>query len=564
MAPRKRARTPSSSSSTADAEAATVTLDGGAPNAPALVELWRAGQLTDTVVTAEGQDFACHKLVLAAGSEFFEGKYCGSGAAMVAERPQLPQTPAAAFAACLDFLYAGSCSVGEGELVAVLHAANFLGVPALERSAAGALAARLAPCNALAVWTVAERLATVPQLEEAAKETALAAFEELGESLAAEASVEQVEALVADERLEARGGEEAVFRAVARWAEAQRPEEGALLRLLRHVRFPLMARAFLEQTVYTWTQLDTKEGQMLLRDAMTPAALGTPCRPRVGFGPRALYVLGGYNGGRLDSVEIYDPKANAWSVGVPLPTVRKWAAVAVLGGKLYVLGGFAGDASSVDAFDPQTGVWAEVAPMSTGRNYPAAAALGDRLYAIGGWAGTRLSSVEAFDPQSGAWTAVASMPTARNGAGAAVLNGKIYVVGGESVDDNMLNTVEVYDPATNAWTAAAPMGMARDSFGVAVLGGKIYAAGGYDGDNYLDSVEVYDPLTNAWTAVAPMVTARYMFGLAVVQGKLYAVGGESDEDEFLNTAEAYDTQQNRWEAVAPIATARSSFASAAM
>ena len=62
MAPRKRARTASSSSAAAaeTAEAATVTLDGGDPNAPALVELWRAGRLTDTIVTVEGQDFACH------------------------------------------------------------------------------------------------------------------------------------------------------------------------------------------------------------------------------------------------------------------------------------------------------------------------------------------------------------------------------------------------------------------------------------------------------------------------------------------------------------------------
>ena len=89
----------------------------------------------------------------------------------------------------------------------------------------------------------------LPLLEEAAKRLALSKFEEVKESLAEEASWDQVHALVSSDQLAARS-EEAVFEAVVRFAEAQRPEEERLLALMRHVRFPLMRREFLQGTVY--------------------------------------------------------------------------------------------------------------------------------------------------------------------------------------------------------------------------------------------------------------------------------------------------------------------------
>ena len=82
----------------------------------------------------------------------------------------------------------------------------------------------------------------LPLLEEAAKSVALAKFEEVQESLAEEASWDQVHALVSSDQLAARS-EEAVFEALVRYAEAQRPEEERLLALMRHVRFPLMRPA---------------------------------------------------------------------------------------------------------------------------------------------------------------------------------------------------------------------------------------------------------------------------------------------------------------------------------
>ena len=272
MPPRKRARSSPGSSSSSSAAAPLVELDGGEPLPPKLVSLWKANQLCDTTIkmSADGSSFAAHRVVLASGSTYFEGLFQSERSD--ANAPALAEVPASVFEPLLHFLYEGACAVEQGLLVPLLRAASYLGVKPLELSIGTALQARLLPSNALGLWTLAEE-AVLPLLEEAAKSVALAKFEEVQEGLAAEASWDQVHALVSSDQLAARS-EEAVFEAVVRFAEAQRPEEERLLALMRHVRFPLMRREFVEQTVKPWPLLDTKAGMRLLFEAYMPFAHG--------------------------------------------------------------------------------------------------------------------------------------------------------------------------------------------------------------------------------------------------------------------------------------------------
>ena len=101
------------------------------------------------------------------------------------------KVPASVFEPLLQFIYEGACKVEQGILTPLLRAANYLGVRPLELSIGTALQARLLPSNAFALWTLAEE-AMLPLLEEAAKSLALAKFEEVKESVAEEASWDQV------------------------------------------------------------------------------------------------------------------------------------------------------------------------------------------------------------------------------------------------------------------------------------------------------------------------------------------------------------------------------------
>merc|ERR1711938_293201 len=103
-------------------------------------------------------------------------------------------------------------------------------------------------------------------------------------------------------------------------------------------------------------------------------------------------------------MERYDPSTNAWEeeAVAPMATARESHAVAVLDGKLYTVGGRNDDGgrlSSVERYDPAVGAWEAVALMAAARSAPAVAALEGKLYAAGGYnGGDYLNSVERYDP----------------------------------------------------------------------------------------------------------------------------------------------------------------------
>ena len=277
MVPRKRVRTSSSAGGSSDSTAAPfVELDGGEPCPSGLIQLWRSDRLTDTVVEVEGRSFAAHKAVLAGQCDFFNRHYDNEHMRDVDRPKLLEHVTAAAFEPLLAFLYEGKCSFEESLLAPVLRAANYLGIKPVETAAAAALIERLSPSNTLAMWTWGDEL-KLPELSEAAKVTALKGFDEVEKF--EEATLAQMQALVADDRLTAKN-EEMVFSSVVRFAEAKQPAEADLLVLLRDVRFPLMSKDFLQQTVRNWRMLETMEGQRMLFDMMVG---GSAPQSRRGF-----------------------------------------------------------------------------------------------------------------------------------------------------------------------------------------------------------------------------------------------------------------------------------------
>merc|ERR1740124_1349339 len=156
----------------------------------------------------------------------------------------------------------------------------------------------------------------------------------------------------------------------------------------------------------------------MLFNAMLPALGGTKPVARSGFGPRLIYVVGGFGGdGRLSAVELYDPQNASWKQLASMPGPRSSLGCVALEGKLYAVGGI-GDArqtlDTAEVYDPQTDGWQPLAKMSTARSVLGLAAVGGKVYAIGGHGGnSALDSVEAFNPQLGAWALVASMSVKR-------------------------------------------------------------------------------------------------------------------------------------------------------
>jgi len=276
-----------------------------------------------------------------------------------------------------------------------------------------------------------------------------------------------------------------VFVWISRWWEAGSRPEAELMAVLKHVRFATMAEGFVRDTVRAWPALLSAGGQGVLDMSLAPVAGGVQPSPRLGFGPRRIYLLGGSNGeGARSTVLAYDPALDSWCEVASMATKRCRHGAAALGGKLYVMGGFdVGEGTSLaeaEVFDPKADGWQPLPSMPTARRRLAAAAVAGKVYAIGGLDidGEPCDAVEAYDPLSGAWTQVASLPVARGYHTAAVVDGKIYVIGGIIYDGDegeavVMGRVDVYDPAANSWQQMAAMPTARHGHAAAVMDGKI-------------------------------------------------------------------------------------------
>ena len=145
-----------------------------------------------------------------------------------------------------------------------------------------------------------------------------------------------------------------------------------------------------------------------------------------------LYAVGGQedDGTHLRSVEVFDPQRGMWEAGPQLATTRCDFGLAELDGKLYAVGGNEADyfgrfpLISVEVFDPQRGVWEAGPRLIRRRASFGMAVLDGKLYVVGGDIGTGdfgSPSVEVFDPQHGMWEVGPPLTTGRDYFGLAML-----------------------------------------------------------------------------------------------------------------------------------------------
>jgi N-acetylneuraminic acid mutarotase len=238
-----------------------------------------------------------------------------------------------------------------------------------------------------------------------------------------------------------------------------------------------------------------------------------------------------------------------------MPTARQGVRADAVDGIIYAIGGCEvapgvdRDVSTVEAYDPATDIWTRKADMPTARTSPGIAVVDGRIYVIGGVRNTKiLSAVEAYDPATETWTKKADMPTARSHIGVCVVDGRIYVSGGLTKwglpTGNLGNvpTVEVYDPSTDTWTQASDMPRNRSGHSASMVAGKMYIIGGGEPPLPLpDTVDVYDPTTDTWTMAANFPTPRGTHAAAVMDGRIYVIGGNrSPAAPPLPIVEEYD------------------------
>jgi N-acetylneuraminic acid mutarotase len=173
-----------------------------------------------------------------------------------------------------------------------------------------------------------------------------------------------------------------------------------------------------------------------------------------------------------------------------MPNKRMKHTAATVNGKIYVIGGVLNNESGprittglVEAYDPVTDSWETKTSMPTPRSDPKIAVVDGKIYVLGGWYpsptynfyDSMMDEVEEYNPSTDSWNTKTPLPTKRRSPASGVVNGEIYVIGGSAYDLYSLN--EKFNPLTDTWLLKSPMPVSGDCTSGIAINDKIYVIG---------------------------------------------------------------------------------------
>ena len=244
--------------------------------------------------------------------------------------------------------------------------------------------------------------------------------------------------------------------------------------------------------------------------------------------------------------EIWDPTTEAWSVtGTQNVPSNGSCALTLPDGRVLVAGGIVWDSfnggtdhplARSEVWDPATGEWTQVGDMSTPRTGHALALVGGRVLVCGGFGeypdAPGLDTCEFFDAETGTWSPAPSRNYRGAAALAALSGGRLLLAGGTEESGGSKpesQTAEIYDPTSETWRPVAPMLEKRAAHALTVLtDGRVLATGGAQGyfSYSTTSAEIFDPASGEWSRAAPMERSRRFHGAVLLpNGEVLVVGG---------------------------------------
>lgn len=195
-----------------------------------------------------------------------------------------------------------------------------------------------------------------------------------------------------------------------------------------------------------------------------------------------FFVFGGGSTSTISVIQAYST-GSAAQVG-SLPEARSDLATATLDGTTYIVGGFNGSAMTPDVLATTDGVsFRPVAELAVPVRYAAVAVFGDSLWVIGGVTSTNeggtteTDAIQRVNLRSGQVTVTGRLPHPMGHATALVLGGQILVLGGRS---GTVASAAIWhlDPASGALVLAGQLPGPVSDAGAVVVGHVGYLVGG--------------------------------------------------------------------------------------
>ena len=257
-----------------------------------------------------------------------------------------------------------------------------------------------------------------------------------------------------------------------------------------------------------------------------------------------------------------------WQKGAPSPWARVESPTAVVGGKLYLFGGFTetlAAANQLDVYDPASDSWTRKKDMPTRVTHLNPALDGPTIWFAGGFKGKHpgpvTDEVWKYDHTADTWSVGPPLPEARAGGGLEVVGRRLHYFGGYK-SDRQTDSADHWSLALDGgkgWEREADLPDPRGHVSAAVLDGKLYALGGAHGhdktQNDLSSCHRFDPATKKWTQIASLPDGRSHFesSTLIYQGRILVVGGRCNQSTPMRNVVGdlleYNPQADAWRVV---------------
>ncbi|KAM4863043.1 kelch-like protein 6 isoform X2 [Urocitellus parryii] len=484
--------------------------------------------LTDVILCVDIQEFSCHRVVLAAASNYFRAMFCNDLKEKYEKRIIIKGVDAETMHTLLDYTYTSKALITKQNVQRVLEAANLFQFLRMVDACASFLTEALNPENCVGIL----RLADTHSLDSLKKQVQNYIIQNFVQILNSEEFLELpvdtlYHILKSDDLYVTE--EAQVFETVMSWVRHKQSERLCLLPcVLENVRLPLLDPWYFVETVEADPLIrQCPEVFPLLQEARMYHLSGNEIisertKPRMHeFQSEVFMIIGGCTKDERFVAEVtcLDPLRRSRLEVAKLPLTeheleienKKWVEFAcvtlknevyisgrwrhkmvVLGGKVYVIGGFDGlqRINNVETYDPFHNCWSEAAPLLVHVSSFAATSHKKKLYVIGGGPNGKLATdkTQCYDPSTNKWTLKAAMPVEAKCINAVSFRDRIYVVGGA------MRALYAYSPLEDSWCLVTQLSHERASCGIAPCNNRLYITGGRDEKNeVIATVLCWDP-----------------------------------------------------------------------
>ncbi|XP_033005843.1 kelch-like protein 6 [Lacerta agilis] len=515
--------------------------------------------LTDVTLCVGNMKFSCHRVVLAAASNYFRAMFCNDLKEKYEEKIVIKGVDAETMQILLDYTYTSKVLITKENVQKVLEAASLFQFLRMVEACSNFLNEALHPENCVGILRLADAH-SLDKLKQQVKGYIIQNFSQvLNYDEFLELPVDVLYSMLKSDEL-CVTDEAQVFEMVINWVHYKIAERLPLLAyILEGVRLPLLDPWYFVETVEAEPLIRQCPGVFpLLQEARMYHLSGNEIisertKPRMHeFQSEVFMIIGGCTKDEKFVAEVtcLDPLRRSRLEVAKMPNTeqetecenKKWVefACATLKNEVYISGGKETQ-HEVWKYNSSINKWIQIEYLNVGRWRHKMAVLGGKVYVIGGYDGIqRINSVETYDSFHNCWSEAAPLMVNVSSFGAASYKKKLYVIGGGPNGKLATDKTQCYDPATNNWTLKSPMPVEAKCVNATSFHDHIYVVGGA-----MRAVYSYSPLTDTWCLATQLSHERASCGIAPCNNKLFITGGRDEKNDVIATVLCWDAETQK-------------------